>query len=111
MTADDTSMQVATACVLHRAASFGNSEQYSRNVALLLITSLTIEGLYHSIMDEHVVHELTFLFLILVVVALTRSLIRKRVLKTEDKQRLKWLSIFGTGAFGERLCKLYQSHY
>lgn len=90
-------MQVATACVLHRAASYGQTEQYSRNVALTLISLISVETIYHSIMDEHVVHELTFLFLILLVIGQTRSLIRKRVEKQEDKKILKNLCYFGAG--------------
>lgn len=90
-------MQIATACVLHRAMSFRQSEQYSRNVALFLICSLSIETIYHSIMDEQMVHELTFLLLILLVIRQTRSLIRDRIQKDEEKRMLKWLSIFGAG--------------
>jgi dihydroceramidase len=90
-------MQIATACCLHRAMAFGKSKGYSRNVALVLIISISIETVYHSVMDEHVVHELTFLLLILLVVRQTRSLINKRVERREDKQMLKWLAIFGTG--------------
>ncbi|KAL1589436.1 hypothetical protein WHR41_01865 [Cladosporium halotolerans] len=97
--ADDTSMQIATACVLHRAMSFRQSEQYSRNVALFLISSLSIETIYHSIMDEQMVHELTFLLLILLVIRQTRSLIRERIQKDEEKRMLKWLSIFGAVCF------------
>lgn len=97
-------MQVATACVLHRAASYGQSEGYSRNVALTLISFISIETIYHSYMDEHVVHELTFLFLILLVIYQTRSLIRKRVEKQKDKEMLRWLCIFGAG-------KLFHKHF
>ena len=48
-------------------------------------------------MNEHVVHELTFLFLILLVIGRTRSLISKRVEKAEDKQNLRRLAVFGAG--------------
>lgn len=56
-----------------------------------------METLYHSYMNEHVVHELTFLFLILLVIGRTRSLISKRVERTEDKQNLRRLAVFGAG--------------
>jgi hypothetical protein len=48
-------------------------------------------------MNEHVVHELTFVFLILLVVWQTRSLINKRVEKVEDKKDLRNLAICGAG--------------
>lgn len=95
--ADDTSMQIATACCLHRASTFGKSKEYSRNVALALIGSITVETLYHSYMNEHVVHELTFVFLILLVIWQTRALINKRVERAEDKYNLRRLAIFGAG--------------
>ena len=90
-------MQIATACCLHRASTFGKSEKYARNIALILIGGITLETLYHSYMNEHVVHELTFLFLILLVIGRTRSLISKRVEKAEDKQNLRRLAVFGAG--------------
>jgi len=90
-------MQIATACCLHRASTFGKSKEYSRNVALILIGGITVETLYHSYMNEHVVHELTFLFLILLVIGRTRSLISERVVKSEDKQNLRRLAVFGAG--------------
>lgn len=90
-------MQIATACCLHRASTFGKSKEYSRNIALTLIGGITVETLYHSHMNEHVVHELTFLFLILLVIGRTRSLISKRVVRPEDKQNLRRLAVFGAG--------------
>jgi len=77
--------------------AFGKSKEYSRNIALILITSISVETIYHSVMDEHVVHELTFLLLIVLVANQTRGLINKRVERKEDKQMLKKLAIFGTG--------------
>jgi hypothetical protein len=44
-----------------------------------------------------VVHELTFLLLILLVVGRTRALISKRVERPEDKKSLRTLAIFGAG--------------
>jgi hypothetical protein len=92
-------MQIATACCLHRASTFKKSKEYSRNVALILISAITIETLYHSYMNEHVVHELTFVFLILLVVWQTRSLINERVEKVEDKKDLRNLGICGAGEY------------
>jgi 1,4-dihydroxy-2-naphthoate octaprenyltransferase len=77
--------------------TFGKSKEYSRNLALILIASISVETVYHSVMDEHVVHELTFLLLIILVANQTRGLINKRVKQTEDKRMLKKLAIFGTG--------------
>lgn len=90
-------MQIATACCLHRASTYGESQEYSRNVALLLIGGIAAETLYHIYMNEHVVHELTFLFLILLVIGRTRALISKRIERLDDKRSLRRLAIFGAG--------------
>jgi dihydroceramidase len=90
-------MQIATSCCLHRAMTFGKSKEYSRDLALILIASISAETIYHSVMDEHVVHELTFLFLIVLVANQTRGLINQRVKQADDRRMLKKLAIFGTG--------------
>jgi surface polysaccharide O-acyltransferase-like enzyme len=77
--------------------AFGKSKGFCRNLALILVASISVETMYHSVMNEHVVHELTFLFLILLVVYQTRGLINKRVQRVEDKRMLRKLAIFGTG--------------
>ena len=104
-------MQIATACCLHRASTFGRSKEYSRNIALILIGGITLETLYHSYMNEHVVHELTFLLLILLVIGRTRALISKRVERAEDKQSLRRLAVFGAGistsSLGNRILMLH----
>ena len=103
-------MQIATACCLHRASTFGKSQKYSRNVAMVLIGGITVETLYHSYMNEHVVHELTFLFLILLVIGQTRSLIGNRIERSEDKQNLRRLAVFGGGEVSLSLENLLRSH-
>ncbi|THY81133.1 hypothetical protein D6C95_09219 [Aureobasidium pullulans] len=50
-------------------------------------------------MDEQTVHELSFVLLIIVVAAKTRSLIKIRVQQPKDKEMLQKAVIFGAGCF------------
>ena len=94
--ADDQSMLVATACCLHRAATYERSPTFTRWFTMALLSYLVTETVYHSIADEQMVHELSFFVGCLVVAYYTRRLIRKRVAKREDRQkltRLIWLAV------------------
>jgi len=97
--ADDTSMLVASACVLHRAYTFDKSPASTKTFTTILITLLGIETAYHVAADEETVHQLSFLALILLVAIKTRSLISTRVKDDKDKQRFTKKSLFGLAAF------------
>lgn len=90
-------MQVATLAVLHRAMTFDKSEAYTRWAGVLVVAVLGIETAYHSTLDDQVVHELFFLALIVTVVIKTRSLIKSRVARPEDRSMLSRLTVFGVG--------------
>lgn len=93
--ADETSMIVATACVLHRAMTFRQSTNFTRVFTSILLVAVTLETAYHIRMDEQTVHELSFAFLIVCVAIKTRSLIKERVKASEDRAMLQKMSIFG----------------
>ncbi|KAG9606163.1 alkaline phytoceramidase, partial [Aureobasidium melanogenum] len=95
--ADDTSMIVATSIVLHRAMTFQRSNSYTRWFSGLLVLAVIAETAYHTIKDEQMVHELSFVLLIIAVAVKTRSLIKLRVHNTKDKQMLHNATVFGAG--------------
>ncbi|KAH0336396.1 alkaline phytoceramidase, partial [Aureobasidium melanogenum] len=97
--ADDTSMIIATSIVLHRAMTFQRSDSYTRWFSGLLILAVIAETAYHTIKDEQIVHELSFVLLIIMVASKTRSLIKLRVHDPQDKQMLQKATIFGAGFF------------
>ncbi|KEQ58682.1 alkaline phytoceramidase [Aureobasidium melanogenum CBS 110374] len=97
--ADDTSMIIATSIVLHRAMTYQRSDSYSRWFGGLLVLAAITETAYHTIKDEQIVHELSFVVLIIVVASKTRSLIKLRVHNPLDKQMLQNATIFGAGCF------------
>ncbi|KAG9660278.1 alkaline phytoceramidase, partial [Aureobasidium melanogenum] len=95
--ADDTSMIVATSIVLHRAMTFQRSHSFTRWFSSLLILAVIAETAYHTITDEQMAHELSFVLLIIVVAIKTRSLIILRVHNPKDEQMLQNAIIFGAG--------------
>lgn len=92
-------MLVASACVFHRAMTFNQSTLFSRRFTAVLLLPLGIETVYHTIADEEAVHQLSFLLLIILVAIKTRALIKSRVQRSEDRQRLRALTMAGAGTF------------
>ncbi|KAG9669233.1 alkaline phytoceramidase, partial [Aureobasidium melanogenum] len=97
--ADDTSMIVATSIVLHRAMTYQRSNSFTRWFSSLLILAVIAETAYHTIKDEQMVHELSFVLLIVIVAIKTRSLIKLRVRNPKVKQMLQKATLFGAGCF------------
>jgi dihydroceramidase len=95
--ADDMSMIVATSCVLHRAMTFKQDAAYTRKFTIVLLASMVIETVYHSVMDEEFVHQASWLVLLVVVAWKTRALIQQRAKTPEQKQQFSRLIAFGTG--------------
>ncbi|THY33975.1 hypothetical protein D6D01_02072, partial [Aureobasidium pullulans] len=97
--ADDTSMIVATSIVLQRAMTYQKTPTFTNWFSGLLLLAVITETTYHVMMDEHTVHELSFVFLIVMVAVKTRYLIKARVQRPEDKNMLQKSVIFGAGCF------------
>lgn len=97
MKADDTSMIVATSIVLQRAMTYQKTPTFTNWSSGLLLLTVITETTYHVVMDEQTVHELSFVLLIIVVAAKTRSLIKIRVQQPKDKEMLQKAVIFGAG--------------
>ncbi|KEQ78827.1 hypothetical protein M438DRAFT_284850, partial [Aureobasidium pullulans EXF-150] len=93
--ADDTSMIVATSIVLQRAMTYQKTPTFINWFSGLLLPAVITEATYHVMMDEQTVHELSFVCLIIVVAAKTRSLIKLRVSQPKDKKMLQKAVNFG----------------
>ena len=91
------SMIVATSCVLHRAMTFQQGKTYTRKFTAVLLASMVIETVYHSVMNEEFVHQASWLVLLAAVAWKTRALIQQRAKTPEQKQTFSRLIAFGTG--------------
>lgn len=90
-------MIVATSIVLQRAMTYRKTPTFINWFSGLLLLAVITETIYHVMMDEQTVHELSFVFLIIAVAAKTRSLIKLRVQQPKDKKMLQKAVIFGAG--------------
>jgi len=90
-------MIVATSIVCHRAMTYSKSASFTRWFSGSLLFAVLAETAYHITRDEQVVHELSFVSLIIVVAIKTRSLIKLRVQNPKDKEMLHKAVIFGAG--------------
>lgn len=75
--------------------TFDKSHSYTRNFTAVLVGLLSVEFAYHTVADEHVLHELSFLLLILLVGIKTRTLIRARVTNGREKLVLTRMTVLG----------------
>ncbi|KAF2164548.1 hypothetical protein M409DRAFT_24948 [Zasmidium cellare ATCC 36951] len=105
---DDTSMIIASATVLHRSMTYGQSKEFSQIFTPTLVALVVIETIYHTVTNEIKVHELAFLILIALVALRTRQLVKQRVSKEQDRRRLRWVIALGAGCmvFGYFLWQL-----
>jgi dihydroceramidase len=92
-------MIVATSIVCHRAMTYNQSASFYRWFSGFLLLAVLAETAYHTITNEQVVHELSFVSLVIVVAIETRSLIRLRVQDLNDKRMLQRVVIFGAGMY------------
>jgi dihydroceramidase len=86
--------------------TFQQSETYTRKFTTVLLASMIIETVYHSVMNEEFVHQASWLVLLVLVAWKTRALIQERAKTPEQKQTFSRLIAFGTGKFGPYLLLL-----
>ncbi|KAK4502876.1 hypothetical protein PRZ48_006302 [Zasmidium cellare] len=86
--------------------TYGQSKRYTQVFTLVIIASVVIETVYHTVMDELKAHELSFLTLITLVAWKTRELVKQRVSKEQDRRKLRWVIALGCMVFGYFLWQL-----
>jgi len=90
-------MILASAACLHQAVTFEADAKTTQRFSIGLCAAVIVETIYHCIMDEQTIHELSFLALITWVGIKTRSLIRKKSMSDVDKRMLRNMSLLGAG--------------
>ena len=97
LVADDLAMLLATGIVLHRVMSFDKSARWGRNFAYILSISLSGVMIIHCYLNERIIHQATFVLMVIWVAARTARLIDKRISNPEKKRKLRRLSRSGAG--------------
>jgi dihydroceramidase len=94
---------MATSVVCHRVVTYRKSPFFIRWFSAALVFAVLAETAYHTFTDEQMVHELSFVFLIIVVAMNTHSLIKLRVRNPDDKKMRLKAVIFGAGNFSSTI--------
>lgn len=90
-------MLLATGIVLHRVMSFDKSARWGRNFAYILSVILSGVMIIHCYLNERIIHQATFVVMVIWVAVRTASLIDQRVGNPELKRSLHRLSRSGMG--------------
>lgn len=96
------SMIVASATVLHRSMTYGQSKAFTQTFTTILLVLFIIETVYHATMDEVTVHQMSFLGLIALVAFRTRQLVKQKVSNEQDRGKLRMVTALGAGTYGLR---------
>ena len=99
--ADDLSMFFATGVILYRVMSFGRSSDAKRKMAYSITVVLSAIGVYHCLVVETIVHQGTFVLMVMVVAFRTANLIKTRIKVVQVKERMNRLARTGVSmSFG-----------
>ena len=81
-------MFVATGIVFHRVLSYGKSETQRRNNRIAIMAMLVVISVYHCWAAETLVHNITFLGMVIFVARRTRLIIRERTADPKLRKQL-----------------------
>lgn len=94
-------MLLATGIVLHRIMSFDKPAAWGRTFGYGLTVFLSAVATIHCYLNERIIHQTTFVVMVVVVGIRTMNLIDKRISNPEVKKRMRGLSRSGTGMFSQ----------
>ena len=90
-------MLVAAAAPFYRVLTFGKSKQWSRWFAYALFTWLTCASALYVVSDILIVHQVSFALICFGVAFKTRALMKERIKRSVNRQRLLNLAHAGSG--------------
>ncbi|TVY31659.1 Alkaline ceramidase [Lachnellula subtilissima] len=97
--ADDLSMLLATATVLHRVFTFDKSIAYTVTYGAILSAAMTAFSTWHCVTDELIMHSVLFGVMIAAIGIKTRSIISARVSDPIVRADVKSLATWGAAIF------------
>ena len=92
-------MLLATGIVLHRVTSFGKSNVWSTNWGYGLSLLLTVIAVAHCYLNERLLHQISFVVMVIVAGRKTAGLIVLRVQDDQLKRRMQRLARQSIGMF------------
>ncbi|PWY78993.1 arylsulfatase [Aspergillus eucalypticola CBS 122712] len=96
---DELSMHLLTTPLLYRILSFQATPQYTKTVGIVLSVLFTIVMVVHMVMDEFLLHAVTFGTAVYLIATRTLKIIPREIPDVEDRKRIQNVALFGCASF------------
>ncbi|OJI79581.1 hypothetical protein ASPTUDRAFT_59643 [Aspergillus tubingensis CBS 134.48] len=96
---DELSMHLLTTPLLYRILSFQATPQYTKTVGIILSVLFTIVMVVHMVMDEFLLHAVTFGTAVYLIATRTLKIIPREIPDAEDRKRIQNVALFGCASF------------
>ncbi|RAK84164.1 arylsulfatase [Aspergillus costaricaensis CBS 115574] len=96
---DELSMHLLTTPLLYRILSFQATPQYTKSVGIILSVLFTIVMVVHMVMDEFLLHAVTFGTAVYLIATRTLKIIPREIPDVEDRKRIQNVALFGCASF------------
>ncbi|GCB27680.1 alkaline ceramidase YPC1 [Aspergillus awamori] len=96
---DELSMHLLTTPLLYRILSFQATPQYTKTVGIILSVLFTIVMVVHMVMDEFLLHAVTFGAAVCLITTRTLKIIPREIPDVEARKRIQSVALFGCASF------------
>ncbi|PWY80788.1 hypothetical protein BO94DRAFT_587532 [Aspergillus sclerotioniger CBS 115572] len=96
---DELSMHLLTTPLLYRILTFQSTPQRKKTTGVVLFTLFTIVMVVHMLMDEFVLHAVSFGSAVLVITVKTLRIIRVEIKDERVRGKVGRVALFGVGSF------------
>ncbi|KAM0121574.1 hypothetical protein ACP6JC_001744 [Aspergillus fumigatus] len=94
---DELSMHLLVTPLLYRIFTIQTSPQRTRLIGILLLTEFTVVMVVHMVMNEFLLHAMTFGMGVLLIATRTIKLVSQRVPDPFTRKKLRNIGLFGVG--------------
>ncbi|GIK05190.1 hypothetical protein Aspvir_009293 [Aspergillus viridinutans] len=96
---DELSMHLLVTPLLYRIFTFQTSLQHTRLIGILFLTEFTVVMVVHMVMNEFLLHAVTFGLGVLLIATQTIKLVSQRVPHPFTRKKLRNIGLFGVCSF------------
>ncbi|KAE8150620.1 ceramidase [Aspergillus avenaceus] len=96
---DELSMHLLTTPLLYRILSFQTSAQYTRTVGIILSIMFTVVMVVHMVMDEFLLHAVTFGTAVYLIATRTLKIIPRQIRDPYTRKKVQHIALFGCASF------------
>ncbi|KAB8236411.1 hypothetical protein ETB97_010339 [Aspergillus alliaceus] len=96
---DELSMHLLTTPLLYRILSFQTTPQHTRTVGIILSLLFTIVMVVHMVMDEFLLHAVTFGMAVYLIATRTLKIIPRQIPDPATRKKVQSIALFGCASF------------